>query len=106
MRTTLWGQRKPILCAVYAPSPPYDTSGIDCYELSDKQPAWLERKKTRGGDVQVFATVDAPRGSVYNRAWQASLTRSRSIRVQRTCERTCEVRLSAPVDQEPEAGLV
>jgi hypothetical protein len=32
-------------------------------------------------------------------------TPSRSIRMQRICERTYEVRLSAAVGQEPEVGL-
>jgi hypothetical protein len=29
---------------------------------------------------------------------------SRNIRMQRICEHTCEVRLSAPVGQEPDVG--
>jgi hypothetical protein len=31
-------------------------------------------------------------------------TRSRSIQMQRICERTCEVRLSVSVGQEPDLG--
>jgi hypothetical protein len=33
-------------------------------------------------------------------------TASRSIQMQRICERTYEVRLSAPVGQKPEVGFV
>ena len=67
----------------------------------------MRRELVAGPAGDLRALVGYPQGLLVRaRAAPAGSALSRSIRMQRICERAYEVRLSAAVGQEPEVGLM